>query len=223
MKILMKNWNKYLLSEATDFMNTINTLVAKRENIDTIGMMTAENPQAQETSPKDNARLNADLEKELRGMNLGYRKIRGKFGNKENSFLIPNISKDEIIELGKKYNQESVIWGQKLDNKFVFEYIECATGETTNTRDVVLYDEDIQAREDFYSQSKKGPKKFVIPFFDDEYEMVSEHNLSNPKYDGLIVDQINERTKLLFEANRTAKSKWYNRGIIKDLRKKTWK
>ena len=42
--MLMENWNKFL-NEATDFSNLINTLTAKRENIHTLGMMTAENPQ----------------------------------------------------------------------------------------------------------------------------------------------------------------------------------
>ena len=104
--------------------------------------------------------------------------------------------------------------------KFVFEYIESASGQTTNERDVVLYDEDVQAREDFYSQSKKAPSKFVIPFFDDEYEIVKEYNMSNPQYDGPLVEEINTRTAKIFESNRTGKSIWYNRGVIKELRKK---
>ena len=219
--MLMENWNNFL-NEATDFSNLINTLTAKRENIHTLGMMTAENPQAQKATPEQNEMFNAQLEKRLREMILGYRKIRGKFGNQENSFLIPNIGRDEIIELGREFNQESVIWGSKSEDgkKFIFEYIESASGETTNERDVVLYDEDIQAREDFYSQSKKAPSKFVIPFFDDEYEIVKEYNMSNPQYDGPLVEEINTRTAKIFESNRTGKSIWYNRGVIKELRKK---
>ena len=217
----MENWNKFL-NEATDFSNLINTLTAKRENIYTLGMMTAENPQAQKATPEQNEMFNAQLEERLREMILGYRKIRGKFGNQENSFLIPNIGRDEIIELGREFNQESVIWGSRSEDgtKFVFEYIESASGETTNERDVVLYDEDVQAREDFYSQSKKAPSKFVIPFFDDEYEIVKEYNMSNPQYDGPLVEEINERIAKTLEENRVAKSIWYNRGVIKELRKK---
>ena len=217
----MENWNKFL-NEATDFSNLINTLTAKRENIYTLGMMTAENPQAQKATPEQNEMFNAQLEERLREMILGYRKIRGKFGNQENSFLIPNIGRDEIIALGREFNQESVIWGSRSEDgkKFIFEYIESASGETTNERDVVLYDADIQAKEDFYSQSKKAPSKFVIPFFDDEYEIVKEYNMSNPQYDGPLVEEINERIAKTLEENRVAKSIWYNRGVIKELRKK---
>jgi len=220
MKLLMETWDRYL-KEARDFPNLVNTLVAQREKIYTIGMMTAENPNAQKTSPQDNQAYNDNLEKKLRSMNLGYRKIRGRFGNYENSFLIPNISKKEIINLGRKFQQEAVIWGVRQEDKFVFEYIESASGQTTNVRDVVLYSDDVQSRDDYYSQSAKGPEKFVIPFFDDQYEMVSEHNMPNPQYDGDLVNEINEKIEKIFESNRTEKSIWYNRGLIKELRKKT--
>jgi len=221
MKLLMENWNNFL-TEARDFPSLIHSLVGARTNIHAIGMMTAENPQAQKATPEQNAQFNEKLENSLKASNLGYRKIRGSFGNQENSYLIPNIDKDEIIALGRAFNQESVIWGEHRGDKFIFEYIECATGQTTNTRDVVLFDQDIQSREDFYSQSKKGPEKFVIPFFDDQYEMVNEYNIPNPDYDGPFNEQINERVKMILQPNRTEKSKWYNRGVIKELTKKTW-
>lgn len=217
----MENWNNFL-TEARDFPSLIHSLAGTRANIHTIGMMTAENPMAVKASPEENTKFNSELESSLRASNLGYRKIRGSFGSQENSYLIPNISKDEILALGKAFKQESVIWGERQDDKFVFEYIECATGQTTNTRDVVLFDSDVQSREDYYSQSKKGTEKFVIPFFDDKYEMVSEYNMSNPDYNGPLSEQISERVKLVLQPNRTGKSKWYNRGVIKELTKKTW-
>lgn len=222
--LIFESWRKFL-KEARDFPSIIQSLVGSREGIYTLGIMTAENPNAQIASPEDNAKFNSQLEQELRNKILGYRKIRGKFKNEENSYLIPNVDRDEMIELGRKFNQESVIWGQKYEQegKFVFEYIESATGTTTNKRDVVLIDQDIQSREDFYSQSKKGPEKFVIPFFDDEYEMIGEYNIPNANYDGPLNEEINKRVKMTLEPNRTGKSKWYNRGVIKELNKKTWK
>jgi hypothetical protein len=217
----METWDRYL-NEARDFPTLINTLVAQRENIYTIGMMTAENPNAQQASVEDNKIYNNELEQELRSMNLGYRKIRGKFGNYENSYLIPNIGKEEMIYLGQKFQQEAVIWGQLIEDRFVFEYIESATGQTTDKRDIVLIGKDIQSKEDYYSQSAKGPEKFVIPFFDDEYESVTEHNMPNPEYNGPLINEINEKIQKTLEPNRTQKSVWYNRGLIKQLRKKTY-
>lgn len=219
MKLILERWRSFL-TEKRDFPSLINTLAAERENIKTIGMMTAENPMAQQVTPEENKERNEKLESALRQMNLGYRKIRGKFGNYENSFLIPNIKKEEIIELGNRFEQKSVIWGERVQDKFVFSYIE---GDTTiEQRDVVLFGSDVQKRDDFYSQSSKGPEKFVIPFFDDDYEIVKDSGLSNPSYSGPLTEEINKRTDEIFESNRTPKNAWHNRGVSKILRKKTW-
>lgn len=221
MKILLESWNNYL-TEGRDFPSLISTLTAQRRQVYTVTMMTAENPNAQKTSPKKNAEYNEKLEKTLRSMNVGYRKIRGRFGNYEHSYFIPNISKRESIMLGRMFNQEAVIWGVKRDDRFIFEYIECESGATTNVRDVVLVNSDIQSKEDYYSQSNKGPEKFVIPFFDDEYEMdaVDEYNMPSSG-DNPLSEEINKRIKMTLEENRTEKSVWYNRGVIKELYKKT--
>jgi len=220
MKLILERWRSFL-TEKRDFSSLINTLAAQRENIETIGMMTAENPMAKQATPEENKEHNKNLESALRQMNLGYRKIRGKFGNYENSFLIPNITKEEIIELGKRFKQEAVIWGERAQDKFVFSYIE---GDTTiQQRDVVLFGSDTQEKDDFYSQSSKGPEKFVIPFFDEDYEIVKDSGLSNPSYSGPLTEEINKRTDEIFESNRTRKSVWHNRGVSKVLRKKTWR
>ena len=220
MKLILERWKSFL-AEKRDFPSLINTLAAERENIKTIGMMTAENPMAKQVTPEENKKRNEELESALRQMNLGYRKIRGKFGNYENSFLIPNITKEEIIELGNRFEQKSVIWGERVQDKFVFSYIE---GDTTiEQRDVVLFGSDVQKRDDLYSQSSKGPEKFVIPFFDEDYEIVKDSGLSNPSYSGPLTDEINERIDEVFESNRTRKRIWENRGVCKILRKKTWR
>lgn len=220
MKLILERWRSFL-TEKRDFPSLINTLAAERENIKTIGMVTAENPMAKQVTPEENRERNEKLESALRQMNLGYRKIRGKFGNEENSFLVPNITKEEIIELGNRFEQKSVIWGERVQDKFVFSYIE---GDTTiEQRDVVLFGSDVQKRDDLYSQSSKGPEKFVIPFFDDDYEIVKDSGLSNPSYSGPLTDEINERIDEVFESNRTRKRIWENRGVCKILRKKTWR
>ena len=220
MKLILERWRSFL-TEKRDFPSLINTLAAERENIKTIGMVTAENPMGQQVTPEENKERNEKLESALRRMNLGYRKIRGKFGNEENSFLVPNITKEEIIELGNRFEQKSVIWGERVQDKFVFSYIE---GDTTiEQRDVVLFGSDAQKRDDNYSQSSKGPEKFVIPFFDDDYEIVKDSGLSNPSYSGPLTDEINERIDEVFESNRTRKRIWENRGVCKILRKKTWR
>ena len=88
MKKILDEWNKFILKEAGQFRDIIRILTGERQNIQSVGMMTPENPNAQQLSPKDNDQLIKDFIRKLRKMNLGYKKIRGKFGNKEQDAVI---------------------------------------------------------------------------------------------------------------------------------------
>ena len=147
--------------------------------------------------------------------------------------IIPNITREDMVEAGKTFNQESVIWGDRTEeDKFVFEYIE--GDKTIQKRDVVLFDKDVQSREDFYSQERQSAgRKFYIPFFDDEYEMeegqeseydlpeLSERQLNKHKE---LIQEINHRLKLSLDGMRTEKSRWQQRQIarlrLRELKKK---
>jgi ubiquitin C-terminal hydrolase len=150
--------------------------------------------------------------------------------------MIPNISREDMVEVGKYFNQESVIWGKRTgseeSDKFIFEYIE--GDKTIQKRDVVLFDEEVQSREDYYSQERQSAgRKFYIPFFDDEYEMeegqTSEYDLPPisekqfKKHEGLI-QEINRRIRLSLDGLRTEKSRWQQRQIarlrLRELKKK---
>jgi hypothetical protein len=137
-------------------------------SVNTIGILTAENPNANAISKSENEERMLELKEYVRSKGYGFIKIKGRFNNNnENSLLIPNITKKDTIEFGEKYEQASVIYGEKRfdeDDKayFHFEYIE--EGVTTDERDVSLAGMEIQNREDFYSMVKS--RKFVIPFFE---------------------------------------------------------
>lgn len=180
-------FGSWLLAES-GFAHVRRALFGNLPNIRTIGIITAENPQGQEQTPAINNELNRQLEDVLRAGNLGPIKGNGSFfGIREKPFLVPNISRDYLLQLGKYYNQESVIWGQKqvdADNNpfFRFEYIKCENGETTQFRTVHVGNEDVQKRPDMYTMIKG--RKFIIPFFKDKYEKY----IPGPKY-GTIVPQ----------------------------------
>ena len=169
MKQILKEWKKFL--NESGFNRIKNILQGNVASVSTVGFMTAENPMAQKLSSKENRKLNKELMAWMRERGYGPIRIRGQFGNKERSLMIPNITRDDITEAGKYFNQESVIWGEKTDeNNFIFEYIE---GDTTiQRRDAALFDDEVQSREDFFSQERQSAaRKFYIPFFDDQYEM----------------------------------------------------
>ena len=67
-----------------------------------------------ENSREENERLSSELLQEIR-QKYGYIMLKGGFVEKgkeviEESFFIPKITRDDLIQLGKKYNQYSVIY-----------------------------------------------------------------------------------------------------------------
>jgi len=201
-------------------------------SVDTLGILTAQNPGGQAGNSEENRKANASLMSDLIANNYGAIPIEGSYGGPENSFLIPNITREDITALGIKYDQEAVIWGRKSTEEvgepyFTFEYIE---GDTTiQTRDVSMGGSDVQGKEDFYS-SKKG-RKFYIPFFDDAYEGAKPSDggrsislrgdeLPDDSRVEEIVHKINSHVKLSLEEGRTPKSRWHHRGLIKEYRKR---
>jgi hypothetical protein len=239
MKKILNEWNKYLLKEVSQFRDIMRILSGDRQNVESVGMMTPENPSAQQLSKEENDALLEEFEKRLREMNLGFKRIRGKFGNKERSFIIPNISRDEIVSLGKDFGQEAVIWGTKEDGKMVYQYIE--GDETKQKRDVVLTGPEVDIKRDFYSQEPGGPElhsitypkkgrggkpivrtahKFVIPFFDEKYEYEEENSEGIlPELDEQIhkelVQEIKRRISNTLVEGRTKKSRYQNRKIVR--------
>lgn len=148
-------------------------------NIRTIGIVTAQNPQGKPPWPdndiesgRENRYRKQSLEEYLRIRNFGPVRIKGKFGVHEDSVLIPNITREELVKIGRWFEQEAVIWGQKgIDQYknpfFSFEYIDTQTGKTQSTRSVHIGSSDVQGRDDYYTMI--AGRKFIIPFFDDPH------------------------------------------------------
>ncbi len=222
MKKLLSEWKKFLTESG--FNRIKNILQGRVASVDTVGFMTGENPMAQKMSSRENKDLNKELMSWMRERGYGPIRIRGKFGNKERSMIIPNITRSDMIEAGQYFNQESVIWGQRsAEDKFVFEYIE--GDQTLQRRDVVLFDDDVQSREDFYSQERQSAgRKFFIPFFDEEYEMEEgfEYDYDLPSLSETqreqnkeLIREINDRIGYTLDTDRAPKSRWHHRQVLR--------
>ena len=222
MKQILNEWKKFL--NESGFNRIKNILQGNVASVSTVGFMTAENPMAQKMSSRENRELNKELMAWMRERGYGPIRIRGQFGNKERSLMIPNITRSDITEAGKYFNQESVIWGEKTDeNQFVFEYIE--GDNTIQRRDVALFDDDVQARDDFYSQERQSAaRKFYIPFFDDQYEMEEgfEYDYDLPSLSETqqeenkeLIKEINDRIGYTLDADRAPKSRWHHRQVLR--------
>ena len=183
MKKALNEWKKFL--NESGFNRIMNILAGNVPAIDSVAFLTAANPYGEPHPREENIQRNKDLARWLRSRGLGFIRIRGRFGGPEKSFIVNNMMKDEAIAAGLEFEQEAVIWGEKMfdvegsPTGFKFYYIE---GDTVKqVRDIVLSGEDIQDREDFYSQERQSAgRKFVVPFFDEEYEIVTtegqQHN-----------------------------------------------
>lgn len=153
-------------------------------NVKTVGIFTAQNPQGKPPVSKDpamgratNNELNKDLFNDLKSGHFGPIMVRGRFGNiDEESFLVPNITRSEVVMYAKQYNQESAIFGTKkfrndvdrdgeavLVPYFEFEYVQ--DGVTIDRRSIHLGGKEIQDRRNNYTEVKG--RKFLIPFFDE--------------------------------------------------------
>jgi hypothetical protein len=196
-----------------------------RGNVPTIysiGILTAENPAGMGRLPKEeNNKRNAELENDLRSYNYGYNKIGGKFDYEENSFFVNNVEKEHLLELGKKYGQQSVIYGYRLsDDSFEFQYIDCDAG-VVNSRKVF---NNVKDADKMYSEFKG--KKFIIPFFDEEYEgaewdggvvtyELGEKDLNNLDEEARkAIVVIQKKSMNLVNEKYIPKHKWESRGII---------
>jgi len=196
-------------------------------SIDMVGILTAENPGGQAADRKANKENMKALERDLRGMNYGFHKIQGKFGSDEDSMLVPNMTREDATALGIKYGQEAVIWGEKMtddndDPFFRFSYIE--GDDTVQDRDVSLSGQEVQARDDYFSQSKG--RKFFIPFFDDAYEGAKfergdgvqvtyrDEEIPEDPEARKLAESLKRRSNILTESSRTKKSLWHHRGMI---------
>ena len=189
--------NSMILSEVEvklsldDVMKALNDS-SPRAPLQRIGIMTAENPRGMASDTQSNMAALDDFKKTLDAKGLEYVVMGGKYGSPENSLLILNPNKQDVISFGKKYGQAAVIFGQRLmrnyregqrSNYFRIDYYqtepdgdeEPAYGPQEyyliDSRDMVVSDD---TRTDYYSEI--GGKKFYIPFFssDPSQEMGDE-------------------------------------------------
>ena len=198
--------------------------------INTLAFLTAGNPNGKSADAAKNVQANEELEKRLRSMNLGFKKIKGHYGEPENSFFIPNINKDEALDLGKQYNQESIIFGEKsTDSKdgkscdgmtFSLIYTDYRFGQALAQRDVFV---NMDSADDYYTKVKG--RKFQIPFFDDDYAAAqfapSSGAINKQGLSELLLTKLELQSQIILEVGRTPKSRWLNRGALLNLLKQS--
>lgn len=160
------------------------TMNGMAEGIHSFGIMTAENPMGEKTSSEENNKRQNELKEYLRSSLLQYIFVKGKYGNLENPFVILNINKDELLHLGEKFKQESVIFARNYFDYVEFQYWQQKGNGNFDLLDTSDYYVNLENPEDFYTYKRTW--KFNIPFsifesmnqiYANEYRDLSEENL----------------------------------------------
>lgn len=202
MNLPTENENEITEAGFSKVAQTLRGIVPK---IKTIAIITAENPQGKEYPSNINKQRNNELKKDISRTNnnldqylssgfYGYRQIKGQYGNLENPFIINNISKEEAVRLGEKYDQDTIIFGEvkvqeeknepiekpsywnkdimvktnPIKVEMFFQMIK-ATGENKNEvvgtqRIFVVFGKEGESKPQDFYSEVKG-RKFVIPFY----------------------------------------------------------
>lgn len=202
-------------------MNIKNIMRGVVPSVQTFGFIIAENPYAEKSDTRFNKEANDRLRYDLKKHGLGYQMVKGKYGTEENTFFIPNISKSELLELGRKYEQESVIFGEKVGDydgmKFEMIFTNDKYGQVDSERYVMFnLDDDTK---DYYTKVKG--RKFYIPFYDDEHEFTTfkpESGLVDKKsVDESVIGDIDLHTKRALDEDRILKSRALNRHYVRRM------
>lgn len=140
-----------------------------------VGVVSAgRNPKDQKDMAMTDAQIDArygELKKDLVAKGYQFVEGEGKYeGLTEKSFIVmmPDADEKDVIELGKKYNQDSVIYSEKNTNKMIYTVGENAgkffKGEG--------FEEKSPDTSDFYTEVglKDGKMKFLMNFNFDKLE-----------------------------------------------------
>ena len=208
-----------LLNETSRRQKAIQTLNMKNKRVKSFALLTSENPMGRELSKRDNKELRDRLENYLSDGNYAWFPVRGQYGSRENSYMIYNISLDDTLEIGYKFNQESVIFVERDKEEVLYQYWEkdeSGEYELAHTREEYL---DMVDSDDFYTQISRN-FKFQIPFFDgsDENKEIMNEQI---RYLNDVLDSrnysnenIENKIEMTLESDRSGSSKYRHRGSL---------
>ena len=101
-------------SKKPKYERIIDALEGKSEGIDTVGLMSGQNPMAVSVSKGMNAEFKAQLENRINEMGLEFIRIGGIFAhNPEQSAMILNPTEDQMEVLNREFKQWGFVFGEK--------------------------------------------------------------------------------------------------------------
>lgn len=162
------------------YPSLISSAVGNRKGVESFGIVTGFNPLSKELNINQNRLLNERLKNKIREMGYGFKKIKGYYlGSEEESFFIPNISYENIVNLGLFAKQSAIIFGKKVSkgDKKMMMYGFVST-EEGSVGDVLVKKYSVLTGVNFFKEfdnfSSLNGRKFLIPFFDEMFTSKTE-------------------------------------------------
>lgn len=116
-EVLTENQSSMLLNEKEKkpkYDRIIDALEGKTEGIDSVGLMSGQNPMAQAVSQQQNTQLKANLEERIAEMGLEMIRIGGVFAHHpEQSAMILNPTEEQMEVLCREFKQQAFVYGEK--------------------------------------------------------------------------------------------------------------
>lgn len=159
------------LPTSPTFERIMNILQGQDPSVQTVVIMSGQNPMAEETDSDKNDMLAQKLESSLSSMGLEFIPIGGKFsGHDEDSVVILNPTRDQAQQLNRSFKQWGYVWGQDMPN---FQMIKIdhdqPQGEAMDPNSKVATTVDagakVQQAVDNYSFDKPSGRKFIISLY----------------------------------------------------------
>lgn len=180
---------------AARIFNVLHGLVP---NVRTLTFISAANKHGKQQPAEDNNKQNQELEDIIKTGHFGYSPSKGVYGGlPENGFVVRNMTRDQALNLGNRFEQDSIIFAKKI-NKDDYTGMSAELlgsddhnyGEVLGIRNVYIKRDN---HKDYYTEVKG--RKFQFPFFDDDYldanwlngTIIGKRELMNPED----VDEIN--------------------------------
>lgn len=121
-----------------------------------------------DNSEAENKRLHTELKAAVREMGLGFIEMRGGYKGDQGfvtelSLFVPSVSRKQIIDLGTKYKQHSVIYKDSKEFSMIGTNADAGIGKTLSSfsfgkgKDNLVLAQD--AMKDFFSALLKGNQK----------------------------------------------------------------
>jgi hypothetical protein len=185
------------MSSFREIVNTIlkSALLGKNPNVESLAIITAEDSFGKKINRRDNATRLKVFKIQLKLGGHPYENIVDKYGNKEHSFVIFNLSRSAAKNYAKVYEQESFIFGIKNKDDMLYEYWETVdNGKTYNLSKTTDFIRNEPELEDYFS--RLHDYKFNIGF--DFNESIDEEtvrkleSITTPEDKKWIKEYINE-------------------------------